>query len=136
VNTFIIVDPHTRTINTMRCETFEEAKLAAGLDPYAVDHGALVQGLAYAVYEHALYVKPEAQAYFSIAGILIPGVAVFYGFDMKGETVDLRRSEFPDVRFYLGINDVENAFATGDVERPVVAVNGVVLWQFNKGANP
>ena len=132
---FMIVDPRKRTVEAFDGE-LDGAKVAAGLDPHAVDHGTIAPGLAVVVYEYSLYVPPHKQAYCGVNGTLVAGPAVFYRYDQHGETVDLWKSEFPDVRFYLGINDVEAAFERGEIARPFTAVNDNVIWQFNKGANP
>lgn len=130
---FIIVDPRKRTVEPFDGE-FEEAKVAAGLDPTTVDHGVIAPGLAIVVYEYSLMMPPHEQAYCGIGSTLVAGPAVFYGFDKHGETVPLRKSEFPDVRFYLGINDVEAAIERGEIVRPFNAFNDAVFWEFNKGA--
>lgn len=133
---FIIVNPQQRSVAAMTFDSLREAKVAAGLDPDATDHGSIqigskgLYGLGYCVYEYSLFVPVERQHYFSLFRLLIGGPAVFYGYDEAGETIDLRKSEFPDVRFYLGINDIEAAIERGEVQRPFMAANGVTMWEW------
>jgi hypothetical protein len=127
-NQFIIVNPKARTISAARFPSLLDAQAMAGLGN--VDHGSLVRGLGYVVDEFGLFVPPMKQSYFGIGSHLIAGTAVFYGYDEAGETIDLRRSAFPDVRWFLGVNDVEASIDHGDTVRPIMAANGVVLWQW------
>jgi hypothetical protein len=129
---FVVVNPRKRTKEIIECDSIVDAQASVGL--YGVDHGVICHGLGYCVYEYGLFVPPLEQSYFGLGGHLIAGPAVFYGFDETGETVDLRLSEFPDVRFYLGINDVEAAIDRGEIERPFMAVNGVELWHWPQPA--
>jgi hypothetical protein len=127
---YIIVNPKDRTIKPVLAETLDEAKLVAGLAIDSTDHGSLVRGLGYVVYEYGLFVPPAQQSYFGVAGKLIAGTAVFYRYDDMGETQDLRLSEFPDVRWYLGVNDVEASIDRGEIVRPTMSMNNVVFWQW------
>jgi hypothetical protein len=127
-NQFIIVNPKARTISAARFPSLLDAQAMAGLGN--VDHGSLVRGLGYVVDEFGLFVPPMQQSYFGIGNHLIAGTAVFYGYDQAGETIDLRRSEFPDVRWYLGVNDVEASIERDEIVRPIIAVNGAVHWQW------
>jgi hypothetical protein len=129
---FVVVNPFARKIEAVETETLIDAQTLAGLGN--VDHGVLGRGphfsIGYVVDEFGLFVPVSEQKYFGTCGVLIAGTAVFYGFDQAGETVSIRRSEFPDVTFYLGINDVEAAITREEVERPVIAVNGMVIWEW------
>jgi hypothetical protein len=126
---YVIVDPRIRKVFAVDVETIQEAQRIAEIGN--VDHGQLAQGLGYCVYEYAMFEpSPDKQAYCGINGHLIPGPAVLYAFDEMGETIDLRLSEVPDVRWYLGINDVEAAIERREIVRPYVAVNDDVLWEW------
>jgi hypothetical protein len=126
---YVIVDPRIRKAFAVDVETIQEAKRIAEIGN--VDHGQLARGLGYCVYEYAMFEPPpDKQAYCSINGHLIPGPAVLYGYDEAGETIDLRLSEIPTIRWYLGINDVEAAIERGEIVRPYVAVNDEVLWEW------
>jgi hypothetical protein len=133
---FVIVNPKARKIEAVDFESLIHAQALAGLGN--VDHGVLGRGvrysIGYVVDEFGLFVPAAEQSYFGSCGLLIAGPAVFYGFDEAGETVDLRRSEFPDVTFYLGVNDVEAAINREEIERPFMAVNGVELWHWPQPA--
>ena len=132
-HSYVIINPHTRKKSAIVCDTIFEAQAAAGLTQ-GVDHGVLVHGLGYCVYEFGLFVPIEEQKYFSVGNILFAGPAVFYRYDDYGETLSLRASEFPDVRFYLGVNDIEAAIDRGEIDRPFMAVNGVELWHWPQSA--
>lgn len=127
---YVIVKPKTREVYANNFDTIQDAMVDAGLEPHAVDMGVLARGLGYVVYEYGLFDPPSQTSYCGIAGRLIPGPTVLYGFDEAGETIDLRRSEIPDVAFYLGVNDVEAAIDRNEIERPEISVNGAVLWQW------
>jgi hypothetical protein len=129
---FVIVNPRARKIEAVECESVMDAQDIAGLGN--VDHGVIAQGLGFVVDEFGLFVPPAQQAYFGLFGKLIAGTAVFYAFDEMGETLSLRASEFPDVRWYLGVNDVEASIAREEIERPIIAVNGMVLWEWPQPA--
>jgi hypothetical protein len=133
MNTFIVVNPRRRAVEAVDANTVPEVRDMIGLGN--VDHGIAMPGLGYCVYEFSLFVPPSEQHYFGLRGTLFAGPTIFYAFDaVSGETLRLRRSEFPEVRFYLGINDVEAAIQRGEVERPFMAVNGVRLWEWPQPA--
>ena len=130
---FVIIDPKQRTVTTVDCEDIIEAKALAGLGD--VDHSTIGRGpnggIAYCMGDQSMFDPPPAQqSYCGCAGRLIAGTAILYGFDEAGKEVDLMKSAVPDVQFYLGVNDVEAAIDRGEVKRPVIAVNGTVIWQW------
>lgn len=125
---FVVVNPKTRTVETIDTKGLCEALVQAGLDPEAVDHGMIDRRLGYVVFEYGLFQTPGEQHYFGMNGRLIAGVAVLYEIDEMGDTVDAMKSAVPEVRFYLGINDVEAAIDRGEVARPVISVNGLTVW--------
>jgi hypothetical protein len=86
--------------------------------------------MAYVVHEFGMFAPAAQQHYCGIAGHLIAGAAVLYGVGDEGETVDLMKSAVPDVDFFLGVNDVENAIHVGKVKRPVIRINGDLIWQW------
>jgi len=129
---FVIVNPRKRIIEGVQCDSVFEAQRHAGLAK--VDHGVIAKGLGYVVDEFGLFVPTAEQYYFGLFGKLIAGTAVFYAFDQMGEALSLRTSEFPDVRMYLGVNDVEAAISRGEIERPFMAVGGAVLWEWPQPA--
>ena len=129
---FVVVDPRKRIVEGVSFDSLREAQAYAGLGH--VDHGVIVKGLGYVVDEFGMFTPVSQQKYFGLFGTMIAGPAVFYAYDEAGDTIDLRRSEFPDVRFYLGVNDVEAAIDRGEIERPFMAVNGVELWHWPQPA--
>lgn len=125
---FVVINPKARTIETVDAKELHDAERGAGLNPDSVDHGVLAPGLAYVVYEFGHFVPAAEQSYFSINRTLISGAAVLYGIDEAGETIDIMKSGIPDVRFYLGANDVEAAIERNEIRRPQMAVNGQQIW--------
>lgn len=130
---FVIANPKDRTVTPVKCDGVVEAQQLAGLG--AVDHGVLYRGsdgngVGYCIYEYAFFTPTSEQHYFSIAGVLMAGPVVFYAFDEAGETIDVRRSALPDIRWYLGVNDVEAAIHHEEIVRPIMSVNGVLLWEW------
>jgi hypothetical protein len=129
---FVVINPKYRTIVTTNADSLHEAQVSVGLG--SVDHGLIARGIGYVVDEFGLYKPVAQQHYFGCAGRLIAGASVFYGIDEAGETVPLMRSQIPNVRWYLGANDVEAAIERGKIQRPQIAVNGTVLWQWPQPA--
>lgn len=127
---YVVIDPKARTIKSVDVVHINDAVEGAGLQPGAVDYGSLANGLGYVVYEFGHFVPCAEQHYFSIGRTLVSGTAVLYHYDEAGNTLDLLRCEVPDVRFYLGANDVEAHIQAGEIERPYMGVNGVVHWQW------
>jgi hypothetical protein len=130
---FGIIDPRTTRYEFVETESLDEAKKLAGLDPDKVDHGVIwrdfrVGGISIVVYEFALYLPAERARYFAIGQSLYVGQAVLYGFDVAGETIDL--SELPPVFFLRDAAEVERAIATGQITRPIVALNDDVIWRW------
>lgn len=125
---FVIVKPKARTIETV--SDVDLPLRRADLDPMKVDFGSIGRLLGFVVYEYSLFVPPAEQSYFGIAGKLIAGNAVFFGVGETGETVDLMKSQLPDIRFYLGANDVEAAIASGEIMRPQMSQGGHVFWRW------
>ena len=129
---FVVINPKKRTVETVRCESLIDAQTAAGLGN--VDHGMLARRIAYVVDEFGLYANPLTQSYSGIAGRLIAGVSILYGIDEAGETVDLMKSQVPDVTFFLGVHDVEAAIERGEIIRPVSSFNGQEFWHWPQPA--
>src|SRR5262245_52813754 len=125
---FGLVDTKARTITTGEFADLDDAKKAVGLKPMETDHGTLSPDLAYVVYEYGLFVPKEEQTYASIGKALIAGNAVLYAYDERGETVPVER--LPPIVFYKDAAEVERAISYGVVDRPKIAVNGVVFWQW------
>jgi hypothetical protein len=99
-----------------------------GLKRTEVDHGMLSRELAIVVYEYGLFQPTNQSHYFSIGHSLYVGGAVLYGIGDGGETVDVK--VVPPVMFYRDGGEVERAIELRQIERPTMAVNGEVLWQW------
>jgi hypothetical protein len=127
---YVLINPVLRTATAGDYASLQDAEVAAGLDPGAVDHGMITRSIGYVVYEFGLFVPPAQQHYFAMGRGLIAGAAVLYGVDAWGESVNLHRSTIPDIRWFLGMNDVEAAIEAGEIIRPETAINGVVTWRW------
>lgn len=125
---FLIIDPAQKRCYPVQTKDLSDALALADLKPQTVDHGVVERGLGIVVYENSLFEPVEQQHYFELNGKLYAGNAVLYGYDKAGNTVDAPYSAAP-VYFQDHI-DVENAIVAGIVERPVMAVNGVVFWKW------
>ena len=127
---YVLVNPILRTATAGDYASLQDAEVAAGLDPGKVDHGMISRSIGYVVFEFGLFVPPAEQSYFAIGQTLIAGSAVLYGVNAWGESVNLHRSTIPDIRWFLGANDVEAAIEAREIIRPQTAVNGSVMWQW------
>ena len=126
---YIIIDPAARVALPEDHPSFDSALRSAGLDPKAVDHGTVGEGLGIVVYEYGLFKPTETSAYFTINGRLFEGPAVLYGYDKAGETVEARTSPSQPILFRTA-DEVEAEIVGGRVNRPTMSVNGRVLWQW------
>jgi hypothetical protein len=131
---YVLINPKLRTATTAEFDSLQDAERAAGLVPGEVDHGMLTRSIGYVVYEFGLFVPAAEQSYFAIGRSLIAGPAVLYGVDAWGESVNLMRSTIPDIRWFLGANDVEAAIEAGEIIRPQMAVNDEVMWRWPQAA--
>jgi hypothetical protein len=127
--------PVSKTFDIIESDDFQEAKRMCGLDPAQVDHGTLWAeptggGVAIVVYEFGMF-EPERTDYFALGGKLYVGSALLYGFDGGGDTVDF---SYPpaglSVSWFNSVVEVEQAIWLGLVERPVIKMNNVVVWQW------
>jgi hypothetical protein len=133
---FLIIRPERRTIEPIEAKEPYEVYPAAGLDRLKVDHGMVYRphdgkpGVSLVVHETGMFVPPAEQHYFAIGTKLYAGNAVAYGFDEGGDTVDLPLDQMPRVDWFESHYAVEDAIRNGAIERPRLAVNGVVKWQW------
>jgi hypothetical protein len=107
-----------------------------------VDHGVLTRrdnySLSYVVHEFGLFVPVEQQRYAAVGGRVIAGNAVIYAFDQAGETVDVRdENAVRSATTWLPtIFDMQRAIAFGLIQRPVIMVNGEMIWRWPEPAPP
>jgi hypothetical protein len=131
---FVIVNPKAKALIAMYCDDVDEIYSFAGLPPLEVDHGVVRPGIGVVVYEFGLFADPKDISYFAMEGQLFAGNAVLYGYDVKsGETRDVE--DIPVPLWLEGQEGVEAAIAAGLVARPIMAVNGVVTWQWPDARN-
>jgi hypothetical protein len=130
---FVVIDPTACTVEFKDAREPAELYAAAGLSPHEVDHGCVFRhedgwSINVICYEHGMFVPVEQGRYFSIGGQLFQGGVILYAADERGETIDLHAK--PPVVFYRGRDQIELAIETGQVVRPMLAVNGEVIWQW------
>jgi hypothetical protein len=130
---FGAIDPRTTQVEFVDAADLDEAKKIVGLDPLRIDHGVLWRdfrtgGTAIVVYEFGFYLPRDRARYFAIGRSLFVGSAVVYAFDATGETVDLR--ELPAVFFFRDADEVERAIGTGQIVRPMMAINDQIVWRW------
>ena len=123
---FAVINVDQKIVGVIECDDLLEAQQLAGLGK--VDHGVVAPGIGIVVDEFGLFTPPDKQSYFAINGRLYAGNAVLYGFDKKGESVDL--SQVPAVLFMPSARAVERNIELGTVLRPEISVNGVVTWRW------
>jgi hypothetical protein len=85
-------------------------------------------GISYYVFEYGLYA--DDLPYFVLDRRLYAGDALFFRYDQTGETVDIGDWMPPPPLWLRDKAAVERAIAHGRVERPVSAINGVVIWSW------
>jgi len=109
--------------------TFDDALGVIGLSPRHIDHGIVRRGIGIALYEFGLYIPATRQQFFSIDRKLYAGSAILYGVGASGETIDLDLD--PTMfRFYSDVPEIERAIARGEIDRPIFAAGGEVLWRW------
>lgn len=123
---FGIIDATQQTSTLEDWPDLRQAQRRAGITN--VDHGGIAPGVGITVYQFGLFVSPAKQRYFAIARQLFAGNAVLYGFDERGESVDLLM--LPQVYFLPGAAAVERSIALGLIQRPQMSVNGEVTWEW------
>jgi hypothetical protein len=123
---FAVIDVNAKTVEVVECPDLQDAQQLAGLK--LVDHGVVAPGMGIVVDEFGLFVSPAKQSYFAIFGRLFAGNGVLYAFDKNGVSVDLMA--LPPVIFMPSARAVERNIELGTVQRPQIAINGVVTWQW------
>lgn len=144
---FAIITPKTRTIRNFEAKDYFAAVEAAGLTVGKLDFGSVAQwhdgsSLSILVYEFSLLDSTYPNQYFVLENQLYNGPAVLYKSDSEGETTDLptglaehlSSEECTHFRWLGTIENVEKAIADKIVRRPQSAVNGTVVWKWNKRA--
>jgi len=143
--TFILINAQQRTVERQDFESFEQALPAVGLQPGQIDFGALTPTLHLAVYEFGLFQPKKATSYFHIGRRLYAGNAVMFETDEDGVTVSstsrildptkggaiiaLEDGRATRLRFLTG-DQAETAMQMGEIDRPQMSVNNVLLWQW------
>ena len=110
---FMIVDAKARQLRLEDHEEMDGALASADLKRGEIDHGVLLPGLGYVVYEYGMFTSPELQHYWGFGGRLIAGNAVLYHFNHRGETADVtdehHRQTVSMTEFFVDAQAVELA---------------------------
>ena len=127
---FIIIDPKAQQVRTLVANDLHDAKLSVNLPTNRVDHGTIRPGLAIVIYDHCLFDPAETTPYFALNRKLYGGCAIVYAYDQGGDTIDIDERAVPRPIWLADADAVEKAIMRGLVERPQMAVNGEVFWQW------
>jgi hypothetical protein len=131
---YLTINPYQRSCAEIDCKSFDEAMRSAGLVPQMVDHSRLSPEMAIVVYEYGLDENHQPHMmFFALSGLMYAGNALLYGVDRSGATVDVYapREWINNELQWLGdAAAAEQAIAAGRVERPSIAVNGVIAWEW------
>lgn len=143
---FAIIDPKTQTIRNFEAKDYFAAVEAAGLTVGKLDFGSVAvwndsSSLSILVYEFSLLDSTYPDQYFVLENQLYNGPAVLFKSDSEGKTTDLpiglaehfASEECTHFRWLGTIENVEKAITDKIVRRPQSAVNGTVVWEWNKG---
>jgi len=133
---FLAIKPKLKLLTWITADNLKTAEAAVGL--IDVDHGNFWRksdtglGLAYVVYEFGFFIRPDQTAYAMAFGKLLAGNTVVYAFDGIGETIDVAPDMISekDVIWLPTQLDVEMAITKGQIKRPIIGVNGDVLWRW------
>jgi hypothetical protein len=128
---FIRIKPAEQAIAIIEAADAHEA--APDLQRKGVDYGVFGKlpdggGIGYYVFEYGLYA--DDLPYFAINHRLYAGDALFFRYDEPGDTIDIGDWMPPLPLWLRDKSAVERAIAEGQVERPVAAINGVVVWSW------
>ena len=137
---FLAIKPKDKKLVWIDTNTLKAAEVSAGL--VSVDHGMFWRNpntgksLAYVVYEYGFFVRPDKQTYAIVFGKLIAGNCVCYAVNEIGDTINVESDMISekDVTWLPTQYDVEIAIAKGQVNRPIIAVNGVIEWKWPEPA--
>ena len=124
---FAVIEPAKLSTRCIDTADMTDLYLGIGLRRGMVDHGVVSTGIGIVVGEFSLLIRPELQRYFSIGRRLYGGPAVLYGFDARGNPVDLPR--LPLV-FFMSIAGIEDAISRGQIDRPVITMNDEQFWEW------
>jgi len=126
---FGIVNAKLRTAKILDLPDIDTAKRVARLKPLEVDHGSITRHMHIIVYEFSLFVPVDKQVWYCIGRQLYGGNAVVYASDDAGETIDMSMLP-PPIIWFKDAAAVEQAIGWGQIERPITAFNGAVLWRW------
>lgn len=126
---FMHINPAAHTVSIV--EGKEPKDVYPWPSTLGVDHGVVQRGVGIVAYEYGLLQGDGP--YFSIHGQLFSGDAILYGYDERGDTVDMPNGWLPStLTFYTDREAVEGMISRGSLHRPHAAINGKTTWEWNK----
>lgn len=126
---FMHINPAAHTVSIV--EGKEPKDVYPWPSTLGVDHGVVQRGVGIVVYEYGLLQGDGP--YFSISGQLFSGDAILYGYDKRGDSVDMPNGWLPPLlAFYARKEEVEAAISWGLVHRPRATINGKTTWEWNR----
>lgn len=129
------IDAAAHKLDIIESDLFDSAERMCGLDPGKTDHGTIghhpdVGGIGIVVAEFGLFVPPLNQYYFALDARLFAGNAMLYCYDEAGDTVDFDDTGLVTPRWFASGMEVARAITKGELIRPQLSVNGVVVWEW------
>lgn len=139
----IIINPDEKTIEMVETGSFEEALKRAGLKSGEVDwsgmgHTKDGRHITLMAYEFGL--RPEwgpgqEFTYCRIGRQMYAGNLLLFAADHEGENADMKDDELELLRKYMEWlptkEACEAAITAGRLDRPVMSINGKIVWQWN-----
>jgi hypothetical protein len=129
---YATIEPAEMRVTKVEAENSHELYERLGLGDNT-DFGVVMSphltgiGIGIIVDGFSLFKPPDQQRYFIINRALYGGNAILYGFEENGESVDL--AMVPEV-FFLSLAGVEEAIASGRIQRPFMAINDERFWEW------
>jgi hypothetical protein len=127
----VTIEPAATRITEVEADDPNQLRARLGLE--AIDHAVVMNpvttgiGIGIMVIQFGLFVPPDQQRYFAINRSLYGGNAILYGFNEAGVTIDLQM--IPPIVF-MSLKGVEEAIASGALNRPFMAVNDLKIWEW------
>lgn len=134
---FILIDANKQMVSLIEADELNAALEQAGLSKGEVDFGTVSTDLGIVVHEFGMREPVDKRRYFTIQRYMYAGNAVLFAFDQIGDTITANEKQLhyilSHIKFLGGHENAERAIAAGVVDRPQIAVNGEVMWQWPQG---